>query len=133
MIYTQPVFYEFENLAMPVLLMIGDKDTTAIGKALAPPDIRPALGNYPALGKAAAARMPHARLIEFPDLGPRAADTGTRSLPRGLDGRIASRDATVSEAAAQTQAGWTKIARLMIPGQKAHAFHGPGVKAPSLP
>jgi pimeloyl-ACP methyl ester carboxylesterase len=69
MIYTQPVFYEFEHLSMPVLLMIGDKDNTAIGKALAPPDIRPTLGDYPALGKAAAARMPHARLIEFPDLG----------------------------------------------------------------
>jgi pimeloyl-ACP methyl ester carboxylesterase len=69
MIYTQPVYYELEHLSMPVLLMIGDKDTTAIGKALAPPDIRPTLGNYPALGKAAAARMPHARLIEFPDLG----------------------------------------------------------------
>ena len=69
MIYTQPVFYEFEELRMPVLLMIGDKDNTAIGKALAPPDIRPTLGNYPALGKAAAARMTDARLIEFPDLG----------------------------------------------------------------
>ena len=69
MIYTQPVFYEFEHLSMPVLLMIGDKDTTAIGKALAPSDVRAILGNYPALGKAAAARMPHARLIEFPDLG----------------------------------------------------------------
>ncbi len=69
MIYTQPVFYEFERLGMPVLLMIGDKDNTAIGKALAPSDIRPTLGNYPALGRAAAARIPHARLIEFPDLG----------------------------------------------------------------
>jgi pimeloyl-ACP methyl ester carboxylesterase len=69
MIYTQPVFYEFEHLGMPVLMMIGDKDSTAIGKALAPPDIRPTLGDYPAIGKAATARMPHARLIEFPDLG----------------------------------------------------------------
>ncbi len=69
MIYTQPVFYEFEHLHMPVLMMIGDKDSTAIGKALAPPDVRPTLGNYPALGRAAVARMPDARLIEFPDLG----------------------------------------------------------------
>jgi len=69
MIYTQPVFYELDRLGMPVLLMIGDKDTTAIGKALAPPEIRPTLGNYPALGKAAAARIPHATLVEFPDLG----------------------------------------------------------------
>ena len=37
MIYTQPVVYELALLTMPVLLMIGDKDTTAIGKALAAP------------------------------------------------------------------------------------------------
>jgi pimeloyl-ACP methyl ester carboxylesterase len=69
MIYTQPVFYEFEKISVPVLLLIGDKDTTAIGKDRAPPDIRPTLGNYPVLGKAAAARIPHAQLVEFPDLG----------------------------------------------------------------
>ncbi len=69
MIYTQPVFYELKDLAMPVLLMIGDKDTTAIGKNLAPPAIRATLGNYPVLGKAAAAVIPHAHLVEFPDLG----------------------------------------------------------------
>jgi pimeloyl-ACP methyl ester carboxylesterase len=40
MIYTQPIFYELDQLTMPVLLMIGDKDTTAIGKNLAPPSIR---------------------------------------------------------------------------------------------
>ncbi|MGO9700206.1 MAG: alpha/beta fold hydrolase [Xanthobacteraceae bacterium] len=69
MIYTQPVFYEFEEISVPVLLMIGDKDTTAIGKNLVPPDVRATLGNYPVLGKAAAARMPRAQLVEFPDLG----------------------------------------------------------------
>jgi pimeloyl-ACP methyl ester carboxylesterase len=69
MIYTQPVFYEFEKISVPVLLMIGDKDTTAIGKNRAPPDIRATLGNYPVLGKAAAARIPRAKLVEFPDLG----------------------------------------------------------------
>jgi pimeloyl-ACP methyl ester carboxylesterase len=69
MIYTQPVVYEFGRLAMPVLLMIGDKDTTALGKNLAPASIRPTLGNYPTLGKAAAAAMPRARLVEFAELG----------------------------------------------------------------
>jgi pimeloyl-ACP methyl ester carboxylesterase len=69
MIYTQPVFYEFEKISVPVLLMIGDKDTTAIGKALAPPEVRATLGNYPVLGKVAATRMPHAQLVEFRDLG----------------------------------------------------------------
>jgi pimeloyl-ACP methyl ester carboxylesterase len=69
MIYTQPVVYELPHLAMPVLLVIGDKDTTAIGKALAPAAIRPTLGNYPVLGKEAAATIPNAKLVEFPDLG----------------------------------------------------------------
>jgi len=69
MIFTLPVFYEFENLKMPVLLMIGDKDTTAPGKQLASPELRTLLGNYPLLAKAAVARMKQGRLIEFPELG----------------------------------------------------------------
>ena len=69
MIYTQPVIYEFGALKMPVLLMIGDKDTTALGRALAPPEVRQTLGNYPVLGKAAKAAIPHARLVEFEKLG----------------------------------------------------------------
>ena len=69
MIFTQPVFYEFEKLTMPVLLMIGDHDTTAPGKQLAPPELRAQLGRYPELAKAAVARMKLGRLIEFPDLG----------------------------------------------------------------
>jgi pimeloyl-ACP methyl ester carboxylesterase len=67
--YTQPVFYEFEKISAPVLLLIGDKDTTAIGKNLASPAVRATLGHYPVLAKEAAARFPHAQLIEFPDFG----------------------------------------------------------------
>ena len=37
MIYTQPVVYELGHLSMPTLLLIGQKDTTAIGKDAAPP------------------------------------------------------------------------------------------------
>lgn len=69
MIFTQPVIYEFDRLKPPTLLLIGDKDTTAIGKDLAPPAVREQLGHYPALAKLAAQRMPHARLVEFPALG----------------------------------------------------------------
>jgi pimeloyl-ACP methyl ester carboxylesterase len=69
MIYTQPVFYELEYIAVPTLLMIGDKDNTAIGKDLAPPGIREALGHYADLGKRAAERIPGAQLVEFPELG----------------------------------------------------------------
>jgi len=69
MIFTQPVIYEVGELRMPVLLIIGDKDNTAIGKDLAPPAVRCVLGNYAALGKTVVARIPHGRLVEFPDLG----------------------------------------------------------------
>jgi pimeloyl-ACP methyl ester carboxylesterase len=69
MIYTQPVFYELPNIAVPTLLMIGDKDNTAIGKQFAPPAVRAALGHYPELGKQAARLIPGAQLVEFPELG----------------------------------------------------------------
>ena len=69
MIYTQPVVYELGAIRPRTLLLVGDKDTTAIGKDLAPPAIRATLGNYPVLGKQAAAAIPHATLVEFPTLG----------------------------------------------------------------
>jgi pimeloyl-ACP methyl ester carboxylesterase len=69
MIYQQPVFYEFENLKMPVLLIIGDHDNTAPGKQLAPPEIRSQLGNYPVLAEAAVKRFKQGKLIRFADLG----------------------------------------------------------------
>jgi pimeloyl-ACP methyl ester carboxylesterase len=69
MIYTQPVVYELGLLRVPTTLMIGDKDRTALGKDLAPPDVRKRLGNYPLLGKEAAQAIPGARLVEFPHLG----------------------------------------------------------------
>ena len=69
MIYTQPVLYEFGHITVPTLLMVGDKDTTAIGKDLATPAVQATLGDYPELGKQAAARIPGAVLTEFPDSG----------------------------------------------------------------
>jgi pimeloyl-ACP methyl ester carboxylesterase len=69
MIYTQPVVYELGLLKMPTLLLIGQKDTTAIGKDIAPPEVREKIGRYPELGKAAAKAIPHATLVEFPELG----------------------------------------------------------------
>jgi pimeloyl-ACP methyl ester carboxylesterase len=69
MIFGQPVIYELGLLQPPTLLMVGDKDTTAIGKQFASPEVRAKLGHYPELAKAAAQAIPHATLIEFPDLG----------------------------------------------------------------
>jgi len=68
MIYTQPVIHELERLSMPVLLLIGDKDTTGKSNTV-PPQVRATLGNFPVMAKEAVARMPHGKLVEFPDLG----------------------------------------------------------------
>jgi len=69
MIFTQPVYYEFKDLKMPTLLLIGTSDNTAIGKDVAPPAVKAKLGNYAVLGKQVAKLIPHATLVEFPGLG----------------------------------------------------------------
>ena len=69
MIYTQPVYYELEHIAVPTLLLIGDKDNTAIGKDLAAPSVRAQLGRYPELAKQAVARIPGSKLVVFPAMG----------------------------------------------------------------
>ncbi|SDQ97265.1 Pimeloyl-ACP methyl ester carboxylesterase [Pseudoxanthomonas sp. CF385] len=69
MVFNQPVIYEFPRITAPTTLLIGQKDRTAIGKDLAPPDVAKRLGDYPALGKRAAAAIPGATLVEFEDLG----------------------------------------------------------------
>ncbi len=69
MIFTQPVVYELEHIRPPTLLLIGQKDRTAPGATRAPSEVASKLGNYPALGRAAAKRIPHATLVEFPELG----------------------------------------------------------------
>ena len=69
MIYTQPVVYEFPQLTMPTLLLIGLKDTTAIGKDAAPEALRPKLGNYPELAQKTVKAIPKATLVTFPEMG----------------------------------------------------------------
>jgi pimeloyl-ACP methyl ester carboxylesterase len=69
MVFTQPVVHEFPQLKVPTLLVIGQRDRTAVGKAWAPKDVAATLGDYPALGKKAAAAIPGARLIELPGVG----------------------------------------------------------------
>lgn len=69
MIFTQPVVYEFKDLAMPTLLLIGDADTTAIGSDAASPEVKAKIGRYKVLGKQAAKLIPQATLVEFAGLG----------------------------------------------------------------
>ena len=79
MIFTQPVCYEFVDLKMPTLLIVGSLDRTAIGKQWAPENVRETLGDYPKLAKSAASEIPECQLeilegvghvpqIEAPDL-----------------------------------------------------------------
>lgn len=69
MIYTQPVYHEFPNLKVPTVLMIGDRDTTAIGSDIAPPEVKARIGQYQNLGKQVAKLIPGAELVEFKGLG----------------------------------------------------------------
>jgi len=69
MVFTQPVIHEFDKIRVPTLLLIGEKDNTAIGKGLASDEVKKTLGHYDVLGERAAERIPDARLVEFPDLG----------------------------------------------------------------
>ena len=69
MILTQPVVYDFPQLRVPTLLLIGALDRTAIGKDRAPPEIQKQLGDYPALARAAAAAIPDAKLVLLDGLG----------------------------------------------------------------
>jgi pimeloyl-ACP methyl ester carboxylesterase len=69
MIFTQPVVYEFPKLRVPTLLLFGERDGTAIGKDISPPDVKARLGDYPKLARRTAAAIPGAKLVLFPELG----------------------------------------------------------------
>lgn len=69
MIFTQPVCYEFNKIKVPVTLIIGQEDKTAVGKERAPDSVRMQLGNYRALGKRTAEAIPNCRLSGLPGVG----------------------------------------------------------------
>ena len=54
---------------MPTLLLIGMRDTTALGKDRASPEAAKTLGNYAALAPAVTARIKGASLVTFEELG----------------------------------------------------------------
>ena len=69
MIFTQPVVYEFPKLEVPTLLVIGQRDRTALGKDLVSAQERAQLGNYPELGQQAQDAIPNSQLVELPGIG----------------------------------------------------------------
>jgi len=69
MVFTQPVLYEFPLLRVKTLLIVGQRDRTAIGKAWAPESVQTKMGNYPVLGRKAARAIPGAKLVEIVNAG----------------------------------------------------------------
>lgn len=69
MIFTQPVVYEFENIKVPTLLIIGTRDRTALGKPLVTEEVRKTMGLYAVLGKETQERIPNSKLVEISNIG----------------------------------------------------------------
>jgi pimeloyl-ACP methyl ester carboxylesterase len=90
MIFTQPVVYELGLLKMPVLLIIGDRDTTAMNKDLAPPGVKEKLGDYPELAKLVANVVPVIELVRFENLGHAPQIQDPLAFHRALLGGLAS-------------------------------------------
>lgn len=67
MIVTQPVVHDFPRIAVPTLLVIGQRDRTALLKDRARD--KAAMGDYPALGKRTAAAIPGAQLVAIEGAG----------------------------------------------------------------
>lgn len=69
MVYTQPVVYDFEKITAPTLLIIGTRDRTAIGKAFAPKELQPLMGQYQNLGKETQKKIKNSTLVELDHVG----------------------------------------------------------------
>ncbi|MBS0352103.1 MAG: alpha/beta hydrolase [Proteobacteria bacterium] len=70
MVFTQPVLYEFKDLKIPVLLIVGTLDRTVVGRDWgAPKEVVAQLGDYPRLGRQVVAMIPHAQLKLIPGVG----------------------------------------------------------------
>lgn len=69
MIFTQPVLYEFGQLTAPTLLIIGQRDRTALGKNLVAPEVAAKMGLYEQLGKRTHEAIPNSQLVELEGIG----------------------------------------------------------------
>lgn len=69
MIYEQPVVYEFKNIKVPTLLIIGQEDRTVVGKNRLPKELQNKYGQYPELGKRINGEIPDSKLVELVGVG----------------------------------------------------------------
>jgi pimeloyl-ACP methyl ester carboxylesterase len=69
MIFTQPVCYEFQHITAPTLLIIGQRDRTALGKNLVSDEVKKTMGNYPELGKLTQQKIKGSKLVAIDNVG----------------------------------------------------------------
>lgn len=69
MIFTQPVLYEFPDITSPTLLIIGQRDRTALGRGSAPEEVAVKMGRYDELGRTTQAAIPGSVLVELEGIG----------------------------------------------------------------
>ncbi len=69
MVLTQPVANSFRDLKPRTLLIMGEKDRTAIGAQWAPKEVAGTLGRYDQLGPDVKKMLKDGDLIRFPDYG----------------------------------------------------------------
>jgi len=69
MIFTQPVCYEFENIKVQTLLIIGQLDRTAMRTSVVSEEVNKSLGNYPVLGRLTRDKIKESKLVEIDGVG----------------------------------------------------------------
>jgi len=69
MIYEQPVVYEFKNIKLPTLFVIGQLDRTIVGKDLLDKNVAAAHGQYTLLGKRINDQVKNSILMELEGVG----------------------------------------------------------------
>ena len=69
MIFTQPVCYEFENIKVQTLLIIGQLDRTAMRTSVVSEEVNKSLGNYPVLGRLTRDKIKKSKLVEIDGVG----------------------------------------------------------------
>lgn len=68
-VLTSPVAQYFGDVQPRTLLIVGDKDRTAIGAQWAPKEVAERLGRFDLLGPKVVSQLPHGTLHRFADLG----------------------------------------------------------------
>jgi pimeloyl-ACP methyl ester carboxylesterase len=69
MIVTQPVVHDLERLTVPTLIIVGARDHTAVGRDQVPAPTAAKMGHVLELARAAARRIPAAKVVEIPEAG----------------------------------------------------------------